>query len=48
MQNNLDIFDTTTEVPDLLTKLSSMSEQVESLKHLLLSAHLKIDSVKDS
>ncbi|TMW82267.1 hypothetical protein EJD97_006374 [Solanum chilense] len=48
MHNNFDILDiTTAQVHDLITKLSAMSEQVDSLKDLLLSAHFKIDSVKN-
>uniref|UniRef100_K4CTA1 Uncharacterized protein n=1 Tax=Solanum lycopersicum TaxID=4081 RepID=K4CTA1_SOLLC len=48
MHNNLDILDiTTARVPDLITKLSAMSEKVDSLKDLLLSAHFKMDSVKN-
>ncbi|KAH0646563.1 hypothetical protein KY284_034447 [Solanum tuberosum] len=38
---------TVAQVSDLMTKLTAMSEQVDSLKDLLLSAHFKIDSVKD-
>ncbi|KAG5590133.1 hypothetical protein H5410_040647 [Solanum commersonii] len=38
---------TVAQVYDLMTKLTAMSEQVDSLKDLLLSAHFKIDSVKD-
>ncbi|TMW87103.1 hypothetical protein EJD97_020413 [Solanum chilense] len=48
MHNNLDILDiTTAQVPDLITKLSAMSEQVDSWRDLLLSSHFKIDSVKN-
>ncbi|KAG5590772.1 hypothetical protein H5410_041286 [Solanum commersonii] len=34
-------------VNDVLTKLTVMGEQVDSLKDLLLAAHFKIDNVKD-
>ncbi|TMW97206.1 hypothetical protein EJD97_006002 [Solanum chilense] len=48
MHTNFDILDiTTAQVPDLITKLSAMSEQVHSLKDLLLSANFKIDGVKN-
>ena len=48
MHNKLDIMAITiAQVSDLMTKLSCMSEQVDSLNDLLLSAHFKIDSVKD-
>ena len=48
MHNKLDIIAITiAQIHDLMTKLSAMSEQVDSLKDLLLSAHLKIDSVKN-
>ncbi|KAG5631568.1 hypothetical protein H5410_003285 [Solanum commersonii] len=35
------------QVPDIMTKFYTMCEQVNSPKDLLLSAHFKIDSVKD-
>lgn len=38
---------TVAQVPDLMTKLFAMSEEVDSLKDLLLSTHFKIDRVKD-
>uniref|UniRef100_M1DBY5 Uncharacterized protein n=1 Tax=Solanum tuberosum TaxID=4113 RepID=M1DBY5_SOLTU len=38
---------TVAQVPDLMIKQSAMSEQVDSLKDLLLSAHFKINSVND-
>uniref|UniRef100_M1DQK8 Uncharacterized protein n=1 Tax=Solanum tuberosum TaxID=4113 RepID=M1DQK8_SOLTU len=38
---------TAVQVPDLMTKLTVMSEQVDSMKDLLLFAHFKINSVKD-
>ncbi|TMW95227.1 hypothetical protein EJD97_009211 [Solanum chilense] len=48
MHNKLDIMSITiAHVSDLTTKLSAMSEQVDSLNDLLLSAYFKIDSVKD-
>ena len=48
MHTKLDIMAITiAQIPDLMTKLSAMSEQVDSLKDLLLSAHFKMDSVKN-
>ncbi|TMX05491.1 hypothetical protein EJD97_017331 [Solanum chilense] len=48
MHNKLDIMAITiSQVPDVMTKHFAMSEQVDSLKDLLLSSHFKIDSVKD-
>ncbi|KAH0642177.1 hypothetical protein KY290_033776 [Solanum tuberosum] len=38
---------TVTQVNDVLTKLTAMGEQVDSLKDLLLAAHFKIDNMKD-
>ncbi|TMW92670.1 hypothetical protein EJD97_012708 [Solanum chilense] len=48
MHNKLDIMAITiAQVSDLMTKLSSMNEQIDSLNDLLLSALFKIDNVKD-
>lgn len=38
---------TVAQVPNIMTKLSAMSEKVDSLKDILLFAHFKIDGVKD-
>lgn len=35
------------QVPNIMTKLSAMSEKVDSLKDILLFAHFRIDGVKD-